>query len=134
MILIDTGYLIALLRPNDELHQRAVAWSEAIREALAVTEYVLVEAMNHLSAPAERTAAHRMLAEIRGDASCGVIHASPDLFEAGVRLHEQRRDKAWSLTDCISFCVMRDRGISRALAYDHHFEQAGFDPLLRREP
>ena len=29
---------------------------------------------------------------------------------------------------------MADRGITQALAYDHHFEQAGFEPLLRRDP
>jgi len=27
--------------------------------------------------------------------------------------------------------VMRDRGITEALAADHHFEQAGFRALLR---
>jgi len=40
----------------------------------------------------------------------------------------------WSLTDCISFHVMRTGGITRALAYDIHFEQAGFEPLLRSGP
>jgi predicted nucleic acid-binding protein len=42
--------------------------------------------------------------------------------------------KEWSLTDCISFVVMNERKIRRALAYDHHFEQAGFEPLLRKDP
>lgn len=134
MILIDTGYLIAVLRPADELHQRALAWSHAIKDRLIVTEYVLWEAVNQLSAPIERPAAHAMLAEVKADASCEIVWASPGLFDAGVRLHEERRDKAWSLTDCISFHVMRDRGIASALAHDHHFVQAGFDPLLRRDP
>jgi predicted nucleic acid-binding protein len=31
----------------------------------------------------------------------------------------------------VSFCVMNDRRIVEALAYDHHFEQAGFVALLR---
>src|SRR6266851_7667037 len=51
-----------------------------------------------------------------------------------LRLHAQRLDKEWSLTDCISFVVMERRGISRALAHDQHFEQAGFEALLRRDP
>jgi predicted nucleic acid-binding protein len=29
---------------------------------------------------------------------------------------------------------MQERNVTRALAYDHHFEQAGFEALLRREP
>ncbi len=54
--------------------------------------------------------------------------------QAAIAWHQARPDKEWSLTDCISFVVMQGRGLSRALAYDHHFEQAGFEPLLRRDP
>ncbi len=39
-------------------------------------------------------------------------------------------DKEWSLTDCISFVVMEERGLIGALTSDHHFEQAGFSVLL----
>ena len=34
------------------------------------------------------------------------------------------------LTDCISFVVMLEHGLSEALTADHHFEQAGFKALL----
>lgn len=43
----------------------------------------------------------------------------------------ERPDKSWSLTDCISFVVMRDRDIRSALTADGDFEQAGFRALLR---
>ena len=39
--------------------------------------------------------------------------------------------RRWSLTDCASFLVMEERGITEALAYDRDFEQAGFVSLLR---
>jgi len=42
-----------------------------------------------------------------------------------------RRDKPWSLTDCISFVVMEQLGLVDALSADHHFEQAGFNILMR---
>ena len=44
---------------------------------------------------------------------------------------EQRKDKDWSLTDCLSFAVMHARDLSEALTGDHHFQQAGFRALLR---
>jgi hypothetical protein len=52
-------------------------------------------------------------------------------FDAGVALFAQRPDKHWSLTDCISFIVMRREGLTDALTGDHHFEQAGFNALLK---
>ncbi len=39
--------------------------------------------------------------------------------------------KNWSLTDCISFVVMQEHGIHEALTADHHFEQVGFQVLLK---
>jgi hypothetical protein len=47
-----------------------------------------------------------------------------------MELCTSRRDKDWSLTDCISFVVMNAEGIGEALTADHHFEQAGFEALL----
>jgi predicted nucleic acid-binding protein len=41
-----------------------------------------------------------------------------------------RTDKDWSLTDCISFSIMENRGITDALTADHHFQQAGFKTLM----
>ena len=56
--------------------------------------------------------------------------ASHDLFQEGLFLYSRRRDKAWPLTDCISFVVMEDEEIEDALTGDRHFEQAGFGALL----
>jgi len=46
-------------------------------------------------------------------------------------LYGNRADKAWSLTDCISFAVMAEEGLSDGLTGDRHFEQAGFHALLK---
>ena len=69
---------------------------------------------------------------------CGLIlparsfrQTRQDLFDAGVELYVRRPDKAWSLTDCISFVVMREHGMNEALTGDRHFEQAGFIALLK---
>jgi len=45
-------------------------------------------------------------------------------------LYKKYADKEWSLVDCISFIVMRERGIKQALTFDRHFEQAGFDAIM----
>lgn len=45
-------------------------------------------------------------------------------------LYRARPDKEWSLTDCTSFVVMNECGLTDALTGDRHFEQAGFKALL----
>jgi predicted nucleic acid-binding protein len=134
MPLIDTGYFIALLNPHDQLYARANAWSAHLTRELVVTEYVIWETVNFFSKPVNRAKVHALLAHLRSAERYEIVSASSELFEAGVQLHAERPDKEWSLTDCISFVVMDGRGITRALAYDQHFEQAGFEALLRRDP
>jgi len=52
-------------------------------------------------------------------------------FESAFDSYRSKSDKEWSLTDCASFVLMRERGLAEALAHDQHFEQAGFVALLR---
>jgi predicted nucleic acid-binding protein len=60
-----------------------------------------------------------------------IVPPDTELFESGLELYEKRPDKDWSLTDCISFVVMKREGIVDALTGDHHFEQGGFNALLK---
>jgi hypothetical protein len=46
-------------------------------------------------------------------------------------LYKTRPDKGYSLTDCSSMLLMRERRLSEALTTDRHFEQEGFTALLR---
>ena len=63
-----------------------------------------------------------------------IVDPTRDLFHSGIDLFARRPDKAWSLTDCISFVVMKENRIKEALTGDHHFEQAGFTALLKESP
>lgn len=134
MIFLDTGYLIALLNPRDELHSRAQAWAARLDDSLLLTDYILWETINFFSSPTEKPKAHALVEQLRSNASFEIIPVTPALFDAGMQLHRERADKFWSLTDCVSFLVMRARGMTQALEFDQHFEQAGFEALLRRNP
>jgi len=59
------------------------------------------------------------------------VPPAQDWFDRGVGLYSRRLDKDWSLTDCISFAVMDEFGLTESLTGDHHFEQAGFTILLK---
>ncbi len=55
-----------------------------------------------------------------------VLHVDEDRFRAGWEYLVKHADKQYSLTDTISFVVMQNRGLTEALTFDVHFQQAGF--------
>ena len=64
MILLDTGYFIALFSLEDALHKRAVAWSQRLNEPLLVTEYILCECVNCFSSRRNRPSAHALVEHV----------------------------------------------------------------------
>lgn len=73
----------------------------------------------------------RLLKDLRADTASEIVEPTVNLFDAGIAFYDARPDKQWSLTDCISFVVMDERGLTEALTGDHHFEQAGYAALLK---
>jgi len=130
-VFADTYYLLAMHSPADKAHERAVAATAALAGPLVTTEWVLTEFADALADPRDRAGCIAFLEDLRREPGWEVVPAVHAIFEAGWGLYRSRRDKAWSLTDCISFAVMKERGIKGALTGDHHFEQAGFKALLK---
>ena len=59
-----------------------------------------------------------------------VVSVDTSLLLRALELYRTRPDKTWGLTDCISFVVMQDHGLTDAVTPDTHFQQAGFRVLL----
>jgi hypothetical protein len=93
--------------------------------------WVLVELGDAFSVGANRKLFLEFVDELSEQSEWETVPASPDWFARGLELFRSRADKEWSLTDCISFAVMRHGGIADALTHDHYFEQAGFRILLK---
>jgi predicted nucleic acid-binding protein len=126
----DTYYFLALLHKGDAAHPKAVALAERLSNPIVTTAWVLTEVGDALSAPENRSRFVQLVETLRADPACTIVPPSPALFDAGISLYAERSDKGWTLTDCISFVVMHQYGITEALTGDRHFEQAGFVPLL----
>lgn len=129
-VFADTYYFLALLHKGDAPHGKAVALAEKITNPIITTAWVLTEVGDALSAPTLRSRFVELVETLRADPACTIVAPTPELFEAGVSLYTERPDKGWTVTDCISFVVMRQHGLTEALTGDRHFEQAGFTPLL----
>jgi predicted nucleic acid-binding protein len=133
-VFADTGYWIALLDPQDTLHSKAVNLSITLSQAQIITsQMVLTEVLNHFSKSGNflRYAAASLIESLKVNPSISIIFQTDDIFQQALNLYKQRPDQAWSHTDCSSFCIMKQQGLLESLAYDKHFEQAGFIALLR---
>jgi len=133
-VFADTGYWIALLDPQDTLHQDAINLSIALSgEQICTSEMVFTEVLNHFAKRGNflRQAAIALIQSAQENSAIEIVAQTADLFQQALTFYAQRPDQAWSHTDCASFCIMQQQNILEALAYDKHFEQAGFIALLR---
>lgn len=127
----DTYFFIALLFENDDAHATALRWAANPPERLYTSTWVLTEVADALALPGRRERFWPFLQFLQSNPSVTIVPAEQTLFDRGVSFYSQRPDKAWSLTDCISFVIMHDHNLRDALTGDHHFEQAGFNVLMK---
>ncbi|MFQ4141567.1 nucleic acid-binding protein [Chlorogloeopsis sp. ULAP02] len=136
-VFADTGYGIALLNPNDQLHHKAKNVTACLMPSLHIvtSEIIFTELLNAFSKQGSlfRRAAVNLINQSISNPNIEVVSQTSDLFLSALKLYSQRLDQAWSHTDCTSFKIMEQQNILEALAYDKHFEQAGFIALLRQD-
>ena len=132
-VFIDTSGFFALMSAADPAHSFAreqMAHFAYARRRAVTTDHVLDETFILLKV---RGSVHRcpsfqqMLDTSR---SLRVNWTEPPVFATASALFLNRLDQGFSLTDCISFVVMEREGLREALTTDHHFQIAGFVPLL----
>ena len=134
-VFLDTSYAIALAAASDQHHASAIAIAgdmEAAGTRLISTQAVLLEIGNALAKRRYRKAAVRLLAALDADPKVEIVPLTVELYKRAFALFQQRADKEWGLTDCVSFVLMQERGLTEALTADEHFRQAGFSVLLSR--
>lgn len=132
-IFADTFYWTALLNPKDQWHSSAKEIQPKIANAQIVTpETILIELLNFYS---EYGAEMRQnvvdtVRDILVDFDVEYLPHSPEIFLEALDFYENRLDKGYSLTDCISMLTMKKLGINGILTHDNHFEQEGLKILL----
>lgn len=129
-LFLDTGFLIALELSGDNHHKVARScWSAFLLapEPLFTTSYVIDETVTFFNSRNFHAKAVEIGERLLASRSVTVMHVDEDLFREGWSYFSRHADKRYSLTDCISFAVMRRKSIKRALTFDKHFNQAGFE-------
>ena len=126
--LIDTSGVLAVLDRSDRDHRRAAtAWEELIRSESppVTTSYVLIElvalAQNRLGIDSVRDIDGALMPLVR------VVWVDAALHSRGLAALLSAGRRRLSLVDCVSFEVMRERGIETCFTIDKHFAEHGFD-------
>ena len=134
IVFVDTWAFLALTNRDDTRHPEAVALSQqffAQRRPLLTTEWVLTEFLGGAARPPLRALVIESVRRALASPRLEVIQADHDDWRRGFELYESHTDKSWSLVDCLSILVCRARGITDVFTCDHHFEQAGFNAILK---
>ena len=134
-VFADTLYWIAIAHPKDQWKAPANEAKQKPGDVIIVTtDEVLSEFATALAkAPDLRKTAVRMVRAILDNPNVKVIPQTRDGFLKGLQRYENRPDKHYSLTDCVSMNVIESKGIREVLAHDHHFQQEGFTVLIQKD-
>jgi len=125
---VDTSAFPAMLNRGDENHPKArPIWQALVEEnaGLFCTSYVLLETMSPVQ--------HRLGMEAVRVFSEDVVPLltvewiSMEIHQARMAALLTAGRRNLSLTDCVSFEVMRRRGIRKVFAFDRHFPEQGFE-------
>ncbi|MBI3929739.1 MAG: type II toxin-antitoxin system VapC family toxin [Armatimonadetes bacterium] len=126
-VFVDTSGFYAFLDADDRHHNESrdlFRQSQTEDWSLVTTNYVVHETWALIQARLGWTA----LDIWRDDlvVSCDVVWVSQLIHALGEARCRQARERRLSLTDCVSFEIMRRRGIRDAIAWDEHFVRQGF--------
>ncbi|HAZ31477.1 MAG TPA: nucleic acid-binding protein [Dehalococcoidia bacterium] len=135
-VFVDTLHWVAILKPDDPWKPAAEKAIRTLGQARLVTsDAVLIEILAALAkgGPRLREVAVKTVRKIMSNPNIDVEPSTRSAFLSGLGRYENRLDKEYSLTDCISMDIMERAGITEVLTNDHHFEQEGFVVLIKKE-
>ena len=135
-VFVDTSAWLALINEADTDHVKAKTIRDNLlrsKKRFIVTDYIIVEIANSLCKTRWRSHAVKLINSIRETDSIEVVEIDKEILGNAWNMYSTRTDKEWSLTDCVSFVVMKKHGIRDAFTNDLHFEQAGFYILVKHK-
>lgn len=133
-IFIDTSGFNALLVGPDEQHAAATSLFQAAAKGsqkFVTTDYNLDETATLQKARGRGNLLTAFFGTILRSNVCQIAWTDSGRFREVMAYTLQHANQNWSFKDCVSFCVMRDLKLKKALTKDEHVEHAGFHPLLR---
>jgi predicted nucleic acid-binding protein len=133
-VFLDTAGFLALWDSADEHHKRAVRLQGELagKRRFVTSDYVVDETITLLLVRHSHEAAADFLKATMETEFLGLEWVNSERFNAAADIFIRHDDKGWSFTDCVSFALMHELTLQDCFTTDHHFRQAGFNPLLEK--
>jgi predicted nucleic acid-binding protein len=129
--MLDTSSLFCYLHAAEPQHVEAVRLFDGavvrLTHSYVLAEFVPLCGVRRV----QRMAALDFAADLIDNPNVEIVWVDAGLHRAAMFFLNSRLDKDYSLSDAVSFLLMREYGITAALTTDHHFEQEGFVRLLK---
>jgi predicted nucleic acid-binding protein len=131
-LFVDTSAWVALADGDDRYHARAAAAHPGLLrdfQRLVTTNLVVAESYIIIRLALGHPAAISFLESVRTSPRVERVYITESLDKEAEAILRQYQDQDFSLTDAVSFALMRRRGIAHAVAFDAHFATAGLTTL-----
>ncbi|MGQ9553430.1 MAG: type II toxin-antitoxin system VapC family toxin [Anaerolineae bacterium] len=128
-VFVDAGAWVAVGDVRDQHHALASRYySELLKQkrSLITTNLVVAEAYVLILRSSGHMSALRFLNSVRYSSFITRVYSTAALEAQAETILRRYADQDFSLTDAVSFTLMRERGISAAFAFDSHFATMGF--------
>jgi uncharacterized protein len=127
MIFVDTSAVIALYFPKDIFHSKADVWfADNKNESFVTTNQVVIEILNWARYKGGKKVAVEMGENLYSGEGITLLKSSSEDEKNAWKLFKRLSGNGVSMTDCISFVVMKRLKIKKAFAFDKDFRKAGF--------
>lgn len=131
-IFVDTSAWDAIADKGDDAHLSALKFRNEIvgKYRLVTSSYILDEIYTLLLLNIGHTKTldfKQKLDLLKSENVLDIVWIDEDIADQAWNIFQRFNvDKTWSFTDCTSFAVMKNMGLTEVFAFDHHFEQMGF--------
>lgn len=128
-VFVDTSAWYEFADRRAAAHEVVSELIDGHRGRMITSTFVLAEFTALVVARFDHRLAVTVGEGIRGSSDVELLHPVAAEEQEAWDLFRARPDKRYSLTDCLSFVIMRRNGIDTALSTDQHFKQEGFQTL-----
>jgi predicted nucleic acid-binding protein len=128
-IFVDTGAWFAVADKSDQFHRKAVSTLQKLTHdgfVLLTSNLVVHETVMLLTRKISKHAAITFLEKIHFDDRVEIFHADEIVEREAYQFFRSYDEHDFSITDCVSFVLMKRHGVKQVFTFDKHFKTMRF--------